>query len=182
MTNRALVLIDIQNDYFEGGSWPVHHMETVAENAARLLDHARKAGDTVLHVRHEMASADAPFFRPGTKGAAINGSVAPGSGEPVIVKHRPNAFVGTDLLAHLTSRGVKDITICGAMSQMCVDATVRAAADHGFRVTVIEDACGAKEVRFGGRSVPAELVHAAFMAPLAGSYASVQKCAEYLEE
>jgi len=182
MTSRALILIDIQNDYFHDGSWPVHQMEAAAANAARLLDHARRSGDMIVHIRHEMESVDAPFFRPGSEGAEINVSVAPQTGEPVIVKHRPNAFVGTDLLARLTSRGVSDLTICGAMSQMCIDATTRAAVDHGFLVTVIKDACGAKEVRFGDRTVPAELVHAAFMAPLAGSYAKVRSSTDYLAE
>jgi nicotinamidase-related amidase len=66
------------------------------------------------------------------------------------------------------------------MSQMCIDATTRAAVDLGYKTTVAEDACGAKAVRFGDVEVPAPQVHAAFMAPLAGSYAKVVKTVECL--
>lgn len=173
MTKQALILVDIQNDYFDGGLWPVAQMETVAGNAARLLAHARKIGDLVVHIRHQMASDQAPFFRPGTAGAEINATVAPGEGEAVITKARPNSFHGTDLLDRLRGADIGAVAICGAMSQMCIDATARAAADLGFAVTVVEDACGAKASEFGGVKLSAEQVHAAFMAPLAMSYAKV---------
>ncbi len=173
MSKTALILVDIQNDYFEGGDWPVAKMQTVANNAARLLDHARAQGDMVVHVRHEIPSDDAPFFRPGSTGAKINDRVAPNADEPVIVKARPNSFAGTDLLDRLQQADVQSVVICGAMSQMCIDATTRAAADFGFQVSVAQDACGAKEMSFGTVSLTAEQVHAAFMAPLAMSYAQV---------
>lgn len=173
MSKTALILVDIQNDYFEGGDWPVANMQSVANNAARLLDHARAQGDLVLHIRHEMPSDAAPFFRPGSKGAEINASVAPLGDELVILKARPNSFAGTDLLERLQQADVQSVVICGAMSQMCIDATTRAAVDFGFQVSVAQDACGAKEMSFGTVNLTAEQVHAAFMAPLAMSYAQV---------
>ena len=173
MSKRALVLVDIQNDYFEGGDWPVHKMEDAAANAARLLEAARANGELVVHVRHEIPSQDAPFFRPGSDGAQHHRSVAPQPGESVILKHKANSFQDTSLKEDLDAAGVTDVVICGAMSQMCIDATTRAAADFGYAVTVVEDACGAKEASFGGVDLNAQQVHAAFMAPLAMSYAKV---------
>ena len=173
MSKSALILVDIQNDYFEGGKWPVDKMQHVSSNAARLLDHARSTGQMIVHVRHEFLSDDAPFFRPGTPGSEIHASVAPKEGESVILKHTPNSFHQTGLHAELQAKGITDLVICGAMSQMCIDATVRAASDLGFAVTVVEDACGAKEQTFNGMEVPAPLVHAAIMAPLSGTYARV---------
>lgn len=173
MPKTALILVDIQNDYFEGGDWPVANMQTVAINAARLLTHARAQGDMVVHVRHQMPSAEAPFFRPGSVGAEINTSVAPIGDEPVIVKAKPNSFAETDLLDRLQQADIHSVVICGAMSQMCIDATTRAAVDFGFHVSVAEDACGAKEMTYGGVKLTAEQVQAAFMAPLAMSYAQV---------
>jgi Amidases related to nicotinamidase len=181
MPKPALILVDIQNDYFEGGRWPVHEMDRVGENAARLLAAAREAGDTIIHVRHEIPSDEAPFFRPGSEGAQINAVVAPVEGEPVLLKNRPNSFVGTDLLERLKAAGAQEVTICGAMSQMCIDATARAAADHGFKVTVVEDACGPKETAFNGTTVPAPLVHAAIMGALSGTYAKVVSTQDYLK-
>ena len=180
MSDTALVLVDIQNDYFKDGRWPVDKMQQVSENAARLLKHARNAGHMIIHVRHEIPSDQAPFFRPETFGAEIHASVAPISGEPVILKHRPNSFHETSLRPDLEAKAIKDVIICGAMSQMCIDATARAAVDYGYKVTVVEDACGAKEQAFNGRDVSAPLVHAAFMAPLAMTYARVISTDEYL--
>ncbi len=72
MPKRALVLIDIQNDYFPGGKWPLSGIESAADNAARLLAAARVSGDFVIHVRHEFSTADAPFFNPGSERAKIH--------------------------------------------------------------------------------------------------------------
>ena len=75
MPKRALVLIDIQNDYFPGGKWTLNGIESAADNAARVLAAARAAGDLVVHVRHEFPTADAPFFAPGSSGAQIHPKV-----------------------------------------------------------------------------------------------------------
>ncbi len=69
-----------------------------------------------------------------------------------------------------TLAGIDSVVVVGAMSNMCVDATVRAAADLGYGVTVVEDACAACDLEFGGRAIPAETVHGAFMAALAPAY------------
>lgn len=178
MTQTALILIDIQNDYFDGGLKPLERMDAAAANAARLLESAREQNVPIFHIRHIAASTDAPFFRPGAEGSEIHEIVQPVPGEAVIEKSRPNAFIGTNLEAALRGVGAEHLTICGAMSQMCVDATVRAAADMGFDVTVVEDACAAASVDFGGVLVSAEMVHAAIMAPLAASYGKVVRTDE----
>lgn len=182
MSRTALILIDIQNDYFDTGKWPVAKMQTIAGNAARLLERARVANETILHIRHEILADSAPFFVPGTPGAEIHASVASRPGEPVILKHFANAFRETSLRKDLEAAEVTRLVICGAMSQMCVDATTRAAADFGYEITVIEDACGAKELEFNGQQVTAAQVHVAFMAPLAMSYARVITTNAFLSE
>lgn len=182
MTKRALILIDIQNDYFPGGLWPVHQMEQAANTAAGVLAQARQDGDTVIHIRHEIASNGAPFFQPGSDGALIHPSVAPVGDEPVILKHRPNSFLGTNLQDLLRDQGIEQVTLVGAMSQMCVDATARAAADFGFAVTVIHDACAARDVAFDGQVIPASQVHATMMGALVGTYATVISAQAYLDQ
>lgn len=74
----------------------------------------------------------ATFFRTGTAGAEIHNSVLPQKGEPIILKHRPNSFQGTDLRQQLDDRGITDIILCGAVSQMCIDSTARAAVDFDY--------------------------------------------------
>ncbi|HHK73914.1 MAG TPA: cysteine hydrolase [Rhizobiales bacterium] len=171
MSSTALLLVDIQNDYFESGRWPVENMEEVAANAASLLAHGRETGIMIVHIRHESPSAQAPFFRPGSRGAQIHPCVAPRDGESVILKHRPNSFHDTRLKALLDEHAITDLVICGAMSQMCIDSTTRAAVDLGYKVMLVEDACGAKEQLFRDQVIPAAQVHGAFMAPLAMSFA-----------
>ncbi|MFB9311186.1 nicotinamidase-related amidase [Agromyces hippuratus] len=172
---RTLVIIDIQNDYFEGGAHPLVGPEAAAVNAARLLASHRQDGQPVVHVQHVWDAPDAEFFAPGTHGVEIHPLVAPADGEPVVVKANPNSFLGTDLDARLREAraDVDGVVIVGMMSSMCVDATVRAAADAGYSVTVAHDACAAPDLAFGGSVVPAAQVHGAFMAALGDSYAEV---------
>lgn len=180
MSKRALVLIDVQNDYFPEGKWELEGMEGAADNAARLLAAARAAGDLVVFVRHEFPSPDAPFFAPGTPGAEIHGKVVPAEGEPLVLKHHVNAFRETELRKILDERGIEEVVICGAMSHMCIDAGVRAASDLGYRCTVVHDACATRDQEFSGKVVPAADVHAAYMAALGFAYAEVRSTDEYL--
>lgn len=183
MTSTALILIDIQNDYFTSfvnAKLPLPNMEKAAQNAAQLLSQARRDGTKIIHIRHISASTKAPFFHPGTEGSEIHASVYPDEGETVVVKGRPNSFQNTDLAAILSKAKIEALTVCGAMSQMCVDATVRAAVDRGFKVTLAHDACAAASASHEGVEVPADMVHAAIMAPLASSYARVVATKECL--
>lgn len=180
MSKRALIVIDIQNDYFPGGKWTLSNMDAAADNAARVIAAARAAGDLVIHVRHENLGADAPFFVPGTEGAEIHPKVLPAQGEEVVHKHHPNSFRDTRLQDILTSNHIAELVIVGAMSHMCIDAGVRAAADLGYRVTVLHDACATRDLEFEGIVVPAAHVHAAFMSALGFAYASVVSTDHYL--
>lgn len=180
MSKRALILIDIQNDYFSDGRWPLHEMDSAARNAARVLAAARQAGDTVVHVRHEFLGADAPFFKQGSDGARIHSSVQPLADEHVVLKHQVNAFRDTELKAVLDQAGVEQVTLVGAMSHMCIDAAARASADFGYATTVLHDACATREQSFEGQQVPAAQVHAAYMAALAFAYAQVVSTEQYL--
>ena len=180
MPKRALVLIDIQNDYFPGGRWTLSGIDAAADNAAKLLAAARGAGELVVHVRHEFPSADAPFFAPGSAGARIHPKARNLDGEPVVLKHHVNSFRETDLKAILDQNGVEEVVICGAMSHMCVDAGTRAASDLGYRCVVVHDACATRDQEFVGAVVPAAQVHAAFMAALQFGYAKVVSTEEHL--
>ncbi len=180
MPKRALILIDLQKDYFPGGKWTLEGADAAVDNAARLIAAARARGDLVVHIRHEFASADAPFFAPGSQGAAIHPKVQPQEGEPVVLKHEVNAFQNTDLKAILDSHGIEEVAIIGAMSHMCVDAGVRAAKDFGYTVTVVHDACATRDLEFQGETIPAAQTHAAYMAALGFAYASVQSTEEFL--
>jgi nicotinamidase-related amidase len=180
MSKRAVVVVDIQNEYFPSGKLPLVGIADAAANAAKVIESARAKGDEVIYIRHETPSASAPIFTPGSTGVEINSAVNPREGEPIILKHHPNAFRETELKQMLDAKGVKDVVIIGAMSHMCIDATSRAAADFGYNTVIVHDACATMNLDFKGTSIPAAQVHAAFMAGLAFAYGKVTTTSEYL--
>ncbi|MDO7898820.1 cysteine hydrolase family protein [Pseudomonas citrulli] len=180
MPKQALIVVDIQNDYFPQGKWPLVGADTAADNAARLIEAFRQAGDRVVHIRHEFTSEDAPFFTPGSEGAQLHPKVRNHADEPAVLKHFVNAFRDTELQAILERDGIEQLVIVGSMSHMCIDGVARAAADLGYGVTVIHDACATLDLEFNGVLVPAAQVHAAFMAALGFAYASVVGTEQFL--
>jgi nicotinamidase-related amidase len=170
---RALLIIDIQRDYFPGGAMPLVAPEAAAEAARQALDRFRSNGEPVIHMQHIWDAPDAPFFRKGTEGTDFHPLTAPADGETVIVKEEANSFLGTDLERRLRAGGIDELVVAGMMSSMCVDASVRAGADLGFGMTVVHDGCAAPDLEFGGRQVPGAAVHAAFMAALGSGYATL---------
>lgn len=180
MTQQALIIVDLQNDYYEGGRWTLHNINQASANAQRVLASAREQGMPVIHVHHEFQIENPPFFAPGTVGAEIHTDLTPITGEVTVLKHKVNAFQGTDLKARLDAQGITEVTLVGAMSHMCIDAAARAAADFGYQVTVIEDACASRDLEYNGQLVPAEQVHAAYMSALGFAYATVTTTNAYL--
>lgn len=170
---RALIIIDIQNDYFPGGRMPLAGPVAAAERAARALQWQRERGLPVFHVQHVSTRPGATFFLPDTDGVQIHESVAPRAGEALTVKHFPNAFRATTLAEQLRAAGVDELLFAGMMTHMCIDTSVRAAADLGFRCSVAADACATRDLQWGGQTVPAAQVHAAFLAALNGAFARV---------
>lgn len=184
MTNTALILVDFQNDYFptyNGAKWPLHEPEIAVNNGAKLLQAFRDQDRPIIHVRHEMENTEGPFFHSGTDGAKTHDAVLPLEGEATILKHFANSFRETNLKEILDQQDVGKLVIVGAMSNVCIDAITRAAADMGYECQVAHDACAASDLEFNGVKVPATQVHAAFMAALSMMYAKVCSTEELLQ-
>ncbi len=115
---EALVIIDVQNDYFAGGSMELVGIDEAASNCAKLLGDFRSRGIPLFHIQHVAAREGATFFLPDTAGCEIHESVKPKIEETVMVKHFPNAFRATDLQEMLSKAGVEEVVICGAMTHM----------------------------------------------------------------
>jgi nicotinamidase-related amidase len=173
MADTALVVIDIQNDYFPGGTMELEGAEAAGEKAFHTLSAFRQKQIPVIHVRHLSLRPGATFFIPGTRGAEIHESVRPLAGETVVEKNFPNSFRATGLQELLEKQGIKNLVVAGMMTHMCVDASVRHAADLGYKVTLLADACATRAQSYGGEKVPARQVHTAFLAALNGFYAKV---------
>ncbi len=171
---KALIVIDIQAEYFPGGKVPLHEPEAAAKNAAWLLAECREQGVAIVHVRHTMpVERGVPFLLEGTPGHEIHPSVRPVTNEAVISKRFPNAFRETNLLATLRALEVNQLILCGMMTHMCVDFSAKEAFDLGFAVTVVGDATATCALPFGDTVIPADVVRDANLAALHGIVANV---------
>lgn len=168
---RALLIIDVQGFYFAGGSRPLYKPEVASDNIRRLLDLFRKRGWMVVHVRHQVKT-----------GGNIRDEVKPRPGEPVITKRFANSFRDTDLQDILQRAGIKELVICGMQTHMCVEAAVRAAADRGYRCTLVEDACATRDLTYGTRRVTAQDVHITTLGTVSGVYGEVTDTESLLEK
>jgi len=177
----ALILIDIQNEYFPGGNGELVNPYEAAAQAKSLLDLFRLQKWPTVHIQHVAIRPGATTFLPNTDGVTIHSSIAPLPGETIIVKHFPNSFRETDLLEHLKRVGAERLVLCGMMTHMCVDASMRAAADFGYAVLLAADACATRALSYGQTAVAAQSVQAAFLAALK-SYGQVMETDEILEK
>lgn len=170
---KALLLIDIQNDYFPGGTMELAGSSHAGAQAGKLLQGFRQKAYPVIHIQHISTRPGATFFLPQTWGVQIHDCVAPAANETLFQKHFPNSFRGTPLLEHLRNQSITELVIAGMMTHMCVDTTVRAAVDLGFPCMLAHDACATRTLSFKETSISAENVQTAFLAALDGLFARV---------
>ncbi len=177
---QALLIVDIQNDYFSGGRMELTDMEKAALNAQQILNNCRNKALPIFHIQHLSQRPKVNFFIPNTFGAEIHPLVKPSEGETIITKHYPNSFRETSLHEKLQQKEVNHLLVCGAMSHMCVDSTVRAAYDLSYICTVISDACATKDLFLQDEHISARHVHFGFMAAIHGIFAEVISLQQYL--
>lgn len=177
---QALIIIDVQNDYFAGGSMELVAMEEAALNCQKLLQSFRQESAPLFHIQHIATRPGATFFVPDTPGCKINQQVQPRDGEAIVVKHFPSAFRDTGLQNLLQEAGVEELVICGAMTHMCIDTTTRAEFDLGYQCQVISDACATRNLEFDGQLVRAAEVQTAFMAALSVPFAKILSTNQFL--
>jgi nicotinamidase-related amidase len=178
----ALILVDIQNDYFPGGKGELVGSLEASQQARRLLEQFRQVGLPPVFIQHVADKAGAATFLPDTDGVKIHENIRPLPGETIFQKHFPNSFRETPLLEHLRSLGVERLVICGMMTHMCVDSTTRAAYDYGYECWLAQDACATRALSYAGQTIPAEYVHLAFLAALNGRYSRVMPVDEIVAQ
>lgn len=171
-SEEALLIIDVQNDYFPGGTCELKDVFEAEKRIISLIKESRETGRPVIYVQH-INPPDDTFFQEGTFGCEITERIKPQSGDKVIVKNYPNSFFKTELDSYLKKKKIKKLIVCGMMTHMCVDTTVRAAMDHGYDVDVVADACATKDLEIQGEIIPARVIQKAFLASLEGVFAKI---------
>lgn len=173
---KALLIIDVQNFYFAEGPGRLHEPEKAAAQIAKVLSYFRQTKQPVIHIQHigKESSPDNPIV-------AIHDSVAPIEGEVIVKKSYPSGFRETNLKEILSEMQAEELVIVGMMSHMCVDTTVRAASNLGYKITVLHDCCTTKALTFQDTTIDAVTVHKTFMASFEGFFAEVRGTQEYLD-
>ncbi len=141
---KALLLIDLQNDYFPGGKFPLWNADDTLANVERAVTAARAKGVLVVHVQHvaDPAGGIAPFFNRGSGGEGIHPrALAAAPDAPVVVKAFADSFEKTTLESVLSAAGVTELLVCGMMTQNCVTHTAISKAAEKYAVTILPDCC-----------------------------------------
>ncbi len=155
--NRALLVIDVQNEYFTGAlpiTHPVGHLEQILAG----MDAAAEKVPTVV-VQHHFPDPDKPFFQKGTPGWELHPEVQARPRDLLIEKTLPGSFTGTPLEAWLRERNIDTVTIAGYMTHMCCDTTARQAVHRGITVEFLRDATGTLDLSNEAGQVTAEELH-----------------------
>lgn len=177
---EALLIIDVQNDYFPGGKNELYHPEQALHNIQTLLTTFREKKNPIYYIQH-ISSNPNYFFAEGTTGANIHDGITPRLEEPIIIKHAPNSFFQTELQSELQKAQITNLVVCGMMTHMCVDTTVRAAKDLGYDIQLISDACTTMDLVWKGETIPAKVVNQVYLASLCG-FGTVSTTNEYLHK
>jgi nicotinamidase-related amidase len=140
MTQRALIVIDVQESFRARPLWRLIDNPDIADGVNRLVDHARDRGDLVVWVLHQEPATGGAFDPESGHVRYLDGLHAPAAGEPQIRKTSHNAFTTTNLQQLLTERGVGELAICGIRTEQCCETTARVGSDLGYQVTFVVDA------------------------------------------
>jgi nicotinamidase-related amidase len=156
--SRALLVIDVQREYFEG-ALPIRHPAGHLESILEVMDAAKRANVPTVVVRHHQPDPESPIFRKGSDMWQLHDEVESRPRDVLVDKQLPGSFTGTSLEAFLKERNLDTVCIAGYMTQMCCDTTARQAFHRGYKVEFLKDATGTLDVENSAGSVTAEQLH-----------------------
>jgi nicotinamidase-related amidase len=182
MATRALIVIDVQGEYFEHGALPISDppSETSLANIGRAMDAAASSGVPVIVVRHGSNAEGAGSFVPGSDGWQLHPEVERRRRDHLIEKELPGSFTGTSLGDVLEHAGVDTVAITGYMTHMCVDTTARQAAHRGLAVEILRDATGTLSLENSGGSASGEELQRATLVAQGQFFADVLSTEEWV--
>ncbi len=170
--HTALIPIDVQQAV-DHAPWPPRNNPAMEANGLRLLEAWRGSGRPLIHVKHDSV-VPGSTLAPSHPGNALRPGFEPCEGEPLVRKSVNAAFIGTDLDLRLRRLGITSVVLFGISTDMCVSTTARVAANLGYRVIVVGDACFCFDQPDGeGGTIPAGQIHRAHLATLRAEFGEV---------
>lgn len=182
MVRRALIVIDVQNEYFDGAlpiSDPTPALSLA--NIGRAMDAATAAGIPVIVVRHGDADPEASSFRVGSHTWELHPEVERRDRDHLVEKTMPGAFTDTQLASILAAEEIDTVAIAGYMTHMCVDTTSRQAAHRGLAVEILSDATGTLALENSGGGATGEELHRATLVAQGQFFADVVRTDDWLD-
>lgn len=178
---QALIIIDVQCDYFIGGKMPLIGAENALNQTLKLQQWFREHKKDIYYIQHIKHDPNADFFAVGSGGVNLHAQLLPiiDNNEKIIIKSYPNSFKETILHNELKQKKIEQLVICGMMTHMCVDSTTRQATELGYTSILIADACATKDLNYQTQIVTADQVQAAFLCALT-NFSTVINTDDYL--
>ena len=178
---RALIVVDVQNDY-DGGGLPIEYpgVKSSLNNIGRVMDAASAAAIPVVVIQN-ILNPNAPFMAEGTAGVELHEVIASRKHDHYVAKKLPSAFAGTDLEAWLRQHAIDTLTVVGYMTHNCNLSTMLHAFHSGFAVEFVSDASGSVPYKNRAGSASAEEIHRVISVVLQSRLAAVMSTAEWIE-
>lgn len=180
MTRKALIIIDVQNDYFKDGRFPLIQPELALDNILKLEKYFKENNQLIVYVQHVDFSKDAAFFEHDTPGVEIREEFDINDDSVIVQKQTPNSFFNTNLQDILDQHHIEEMVISGMMTHLCVDSTTRTSKELGYSTTLVKDATATRDLEYDDSTVKAQDVQHAFISALA-NFSTVVSTEEYLK-
>lgn len=144
MFKQALIVIDLQNDYFPEGKFPLWNSESILMNTEAAIAKARTKNIPVILIQHvaDTSKGIAPFFNKGTFGVDIHPSILKAAPDSIVItKAFADSFHQTTLEKTLAKLGIEELLVCGMMTQNCVTHTAISKSAEKYLVKILSDCC-----------------------------------------
>ncbi|MBO0475320.1 cysteine hydrolase [Enterococcus ureasiticus] len=176
---QALLIIDVQNDYFKGGKMELYLPTEALKIIQRLEAYFIEQKLPIIYIQHVNYQKGAEFFEANTQGVKLHPNLKIKDNSFVVEKQFPNSFFKTELSNLLNENHIEQLVITGMMTHMCVDSTTRAAAELGLHPLLITDTTATRDLIFNGKKVNAESIQTAYLSALT-KFPTVMTASDYL--
>lgn len=176
---QALLVIDVQNDYFPGGKSPLYQPEKALAKINQLEDYFIAHQLPIIYIQHIKLKRNADFFAANSEGVLFHPQLKINSTSYKVKKHFPDSFCQTNLSCLLKKLEIEQLVICGMMTHMCINATTKAGAKRKLAPIVLSDATTTKDLMIEDKVVKAEVVHENYLKNLS-KIATVQTVEEFI--